>query len=533
MHDRMVNRVGKSWWLTLIGVVFWSAAAAVAGRSLDSFDIIFDFRGQDSAAHLGEYLNCVGDINSDGFSDIAISSWDYPADGGSTYVFFGGNPPDCVPDMLIEGGWGPPAAIDLGGDGVNEVIASTEVYFSFPCEEGTIYFYQGYADSIGSVPYSLISPDTGNWAFGWDVRTGFVDSDSLGDMLVLKYCRPSQELVYYSGAPTLDTVADWSYVVSNSRQSFDDGFGFIDFNGDGQLDIFAAQIWRDPGFISTFFGPTFGSVPDLIIDPPVEFDTLDQRIFGRGTYNIGDFDGDGWDDLGVIFALRGLIYKCGPSADTLYDYHLEASCQYMAAAGDVNGDGYNDVITGGSYTMDGSVQVYLGGTEADTTFDLLIVRTDLPPFFLQDVGYRLSTAGDFNGDGIDDFMFSCRNFSGGQPGAVFVIRGSSDIVTSVDDRTDPAVPEQFKLMQNHPNPFNGSTNIEFLLRERGQVSLEVFNVLGQGVKVLLDQESAAVGRHVIVWDGTDSADRAVASGVYLYRLSVGNQSAVKKMVLLE
>lgn len=66
----------------------------MAARSLDSFDIIFHFRGQDSVAHLGEYLNCIGDINGDGFSDIAISSWEYLADGRSTYVFFGGNPPD-------------------------------------------------------------------------------------------------------------------------------------------------------------------------------------------------------------------------------------------------------------------------------------------------------------------------------------------------------------------------------------------------------------------------------------------------------
>jgi hypothetical protein len=94
------------------------------------------------------------------------------------------------------------------------------------------------------------------------------------------------------------------------------------------------------------------------------------------------------------------------------------------------------------------------------------------------------------------------------------------------------LPSHFALEQNYPNPFNPQTSIEFSLPELSQVELVVYDVLGRRVKKLSGGEFPA-GRHVIVWDGTDENNQAVASGVYLYRLNAGSHAFTRKMMLLK
>ena len=93
-------------------------------------------------------------------------------------------------------------------------------------------------------------------------------------------------------------------------------------------------------------------------------------------------------------------------------------------------------------------------------------------------------------------------------------------------------PERFHLGQNYPNPFNPSTIIPYQLPASTDVRLKVFNLLGQRVVTLVDQELPA-GSHTARWDGTDAAGRAVGAGVYLYRLQGGGMSATLRMVLID
>ncbi|MCK4236818.1 MAG: T9SS type A sorting domain-containing protein, partial [Candidatus Krumholzibacteria bacterium] len=87
------------------------------------------------------------------------------------------------------------------------------------------------------------------------------------------------------------------------------------------------------------------------------------------------------------------------------------------------------------------------------------------------------------------------------------------------------------LEQNFPNPFNPSTQIVFSIRETADVSLRIYNASGRLVRVLVEGKWE-VGRHRVVWDGKDDSGRAVASGVYFYRLTAGAFTKTKKMVLL-
>jgi rubredoxin len=97
---------------------------------------------------------------------------------------------------------------------------------------------------------------------------------------------------------------------------------------------------------------------------------------------------------------------------------------------------------------------------------------------------------------------------------------------------DDAVPGDYSLMQNYPNPFNANTVIEFALREGGYVRLEVYDILGQKVTTLVD-EYLSSGRKQVAWTGKDARGRTVSSGMYFYRLSAGDFTEMKKMVLMK
>jgi len=101
-----------------------------------------------------------------------------------------------------------------------------------------------------------------------------------------------------------------------------------------------------------------------------------------------------------------------------------------------------------------------------------------------------------------------------------------------EGKTTDALPTTFGLSQNYPNPFNPSTTIDFALPENTHVKLEVFNILGRRVAVLLDRDMEA-GTHNLVWNSTSGSGSQVASGVYFYRLKAGDYVGSRKMLLLK
>ena len=105
--------------------------------------------------------------------------------------------------------------------------------------------------------------------------------------------------------------------------------------------------------------------------------------------------------------------------------------------------------------------------------------------------------------------------------------------TSVIPSTkDPFVPDEFRLFQNHPNPFNPTTKIEFMLPKSSKVEIKIYNMLGQEIKTLIDRYFGS-GSHVVIWDGRDNLGRIVGSGVYLYRMKANDFISVKKGLLLK
>ncbi|MGH1365583.1 MAG: choice-of-anchor B family protein [Calditrichia bacterium] len=106
----------------------------------------------------------------------------------------------------------------------------------------------------------------------------------------------------------------------------------------------------------------------------------------------------------------------------------------------------------------------------------------------------------------------------------------SEAALGIDD--DLSEITSFKLIGNYPNPFNPSTTIRYSLAQQGNVTLTVFNTLGQQVRTLVST-SQNVGSHETVWNGLDDAGQQVGSGVYFYRLEADNFVQSRKMMLLK
>jgi hypothetical protein len=98
---------------------------------------------------------------------------------------------------------------------------------------------------------------------------------------------------------------------------------------------------------------------------------------------------------------------------------------------------------------------------------------------------------------------------------------------------DAARPLAFGLNGNYPNPFNPSTTIRYSLAAEALVRLEVFNVLGQRVRMLVADVTQPAGSYDAFWDGTNDNGQFVGSGVYLYRLQAADFVETRKMIMLK
>ena len=88
------------------------------------------------------------------------------------------------------------------------------------------------------------------------------------------------------------------------------------------------------------------------------------------------------------------------------------------------------------------------------------------------------------------------------------------------------------LYQNYPNPFSTSTTISFGLKEKSPVKLSVYNIKGELVEVLINEEMDAGNNHQIIWNGT-SSNKNFANGIYFYKFEAGDKTFIKKMVLMQ
>lgn len=108
------------------------------------------------------------------------------------------------------------------------------------------------------------------------------------------------------------------------------------------------------------------------------------------------------------------------------------------------------------------------------------------------------------------------------------------LMTSDVEQVEDNAPSNFVLSQNYPNPFHSETFIQFQVppQHSGRIKLSVYNVLGQEVRVLSDQNFTG-GTYRAAWDGRDASGRRVVNGIYFYKLEAKNFVALKRLVILQ
>ena len=209
---------------------------------------------------------------------------------------------------------------------------------------------------------------------------------------------------------------------------------------------------------------------------------------------------------------------------------------------DHNGGDY-DVAGGACYTTDwdptlGILFCLVQGSENNQAIDQ-VQGYEITPFsqwlmvdpmsgiLAPSENIDLSIGLDFTGDDIvPDSIYQAQIIINNNSAETPVIPVTIDVRSGIDD-DNSGLPRDFSLHQNYPNPFNPSTSIKFALPEQSDVSIEIFNILGQKVASVFKGLLPA-GYHNITWDGSSAA-----SGIYYFKLTAGNFVDVKPMTLLK
>lgn len=514
--------------LLIISLVFIVALSPVKESAAAEIPEIIGVITSDTDHTLfGLQIVPMGDQNGDGFDDIII--WDFRP---SAYLYMGGGTLDTLPHLQFDSVQNRVSNVgDIDGDGIADLAVNGRGPSQWRLN---LYLSAGNLDTVRDHTFGVgvIQP------LGFAVNGNDINANGSTE-LILADAQFKSILLYElstpidSGNDLLITPANYD---STEYRVFGEGIISGDFNGDDTTD-FAASLrignFSKAEVLFYWGGQDFDTLPDFVLTRPGPFvNGADE--FGAILINLGDVNGDGFDDIHIQGGDEGdsssFVFFCGPLLDSIPDVVITDDSFTAGAAGDINNDGFADLITGfGIQSSSFSwVKVYFGGPAMDSLEDIHIDVSDIIGW--QHLwGMQVNGVGDINGDTIDDFAVA--TVGSGDRGQVYIFAGT-DIATDVVIVEDHPLPTDFELHQNYPNPFNPETTIEFSLTKRDKVELTIHNLLGQKVRRLAHRTFSA-GVHRLVWDGADDGGAAVASGVYFYKLRGTGGVLSRKMLLLK
>ncbi|MBK9332674.1 MAG: FG-GAP repeat protein [Ignavibacteria bacterium] len=422
--------------------------------------------GTQNGEYFGFSVSTAGDVNGDGYSDVIVGGPLY--DGGQTdegrcYLYLGSattiaSTPVWTKESNETGGQfgiSVSTAGDMNADGYADVLLGGNYLDSGQTDEGRAFVYLGYSGGLNSGSVIIYESNQANSQFGFSVATaGDINGDGFSDVIVgaNEYDNPSTNegaaFVYLGSAAGMSTIAGWS---AEGNQA-DAWFGFSvssagDVNGDGYSDVIVGAVRFDNGQSNE--GAAFvyhGSVSGLSLTSnwSAEGNQI-FALFGNSVSSAGDVNGDGFSDVivganlfdngesdeGASFVYHGSASGLSLSSNWSAEGNQDSAGfgGSVSTAGDVNGDGYSDVIVGAYHfdngqSNEGRAFVFYGSGIGLSTASNWSAEGNQT---LASFGRSVSTAGDVNGDGYSDVIVGAHIFDNGQlnEGAAFVYHGSA------------------------------------------------------------------------------------------------------------
>ena len=402
-----------------------------------------DIPAPDGATNFGEMVRGLGDTDGDGAGELAVKLPDGDAGTSmSVYIYPGSSssPAETTPTALQEqtdDELGAAMAVvgDVNGDGYDDVLLSAGGYGH---DRGELELFNGSASGLADTPDWTLTGSVGSQQLGRAIAAaGDVDGDGYADVLVSSAATVDQAAhvdLYRGSATGLGTDPDLTLVADDEDESFGSALAAGgDLNGDGYLDV-AVGAWEagsETGRVAVYLGSAAGlpTSPDLELTGESAGDR-----FGDAVAIVGDLNGDGFDDLaaGALRAsgLLGRVYvylgsAAGPSTTpdvTLRDSDLGSFGAELSGAGDLNGDGYDDLVVG-IPTGAGRVDVFRGYASGVYSSPILQLDGTVDHGFL---GCGVQGVGDLNRDGYDDLAVGLPyDDSLSSPGQVAIYRGAA------------------------------------------------------------------------------------------------------------
>jgi|GEM_PF-3560586 len=510
------------------------------GDMVANIHILRIFQGEEKNVYLGASPAALGDIDRDGYADFAFGVPGADNERGRVDIYFGHPNPDSLKKRTINGseetvyfGYNIKNIGDINRDSKADLLI---VSHNATRDYEIVHVYTGNDTGWFDYTKSYVGEEKYD-GFGYELGSGDFNGDGFSDFLIgaPKFDRQRGKVYIYLGG---DTIADEPYLTFQGDSSLACFTGSIagvgDINHDGYDDFVVGGPSGDPngiinaGYFKLYLGGIeIDTIPEIELSGYREYQTI------GSTFCSGFFNGDSVRDFIVGSGGEAYMYFGKNDLDTNPDLIFgtpEVPLGYLSYAGDINNDGYDDFLSSNPYYgyNNGLVDIYLGSRNFDTLYDYRIYG-EWASYF----GRSLSTAGDVNGDGLDEFLVSESYLLGIQgQGRVYLYSGDSTLV-EIDGQENNSQPASFKINGNYPNPFNDTTTIRYSITNSGIYYFKIYNITGQLIyQKRINHQSA--GQYHLTWNAKDTHGEGVSSGLYFVTLiHEGYNSNPIKMLLLK